>query len=103
MANGHFLTWKLISIVVAGALACSILSVVYIIYLNVYVTLSESASISLLSSNLNLDIVDLNAHKQNLEAITKKKKQTVVTANIRNVFVYGPNDHAATTSAKKTD
>ncbi|KKU26018.1 MAG: hypothetical protein UX39_C0014G0011 [Candidatus Magasanikbacteria bacterium GW2011_GWA2_46_17] len=99
-ASRPYLAWRILSIVLSGVFAGSIIVIVLFIYNNIYTTLADNNVIANLSSNLNMEIVDLNEHERNTNAIVAKKEAAQIPSNIRNIFDYSTSSLYATTTER---
>jgi len=97
----NYLGWRLASIVIAGIIILAGITTAGFVYQNIYSTLSNTYSIFVLSSELGMDIVDMNSYQKTATIIANKKTVTVIPENIRNIFDYQV-DLVVTTSTATT-
>lgn len=100
-----FLGWRIAYLLVIGALLASGLLTVSFVYQNIYNTLANSYAIVILSTDLSMDRVDMNAFAAAEQAIARKNTGVDLPKNLRNVFLFGPvatSTPTTTATAKKT-
>ncbi len=97
----HYLGWRLASIMVAGSILFAGIITAGFVYQNIYSTLSNTYSIFVLSSELGMDIVDMDSYKKTADIIANKKIPASIPAEIRNIFDYQIDLEPATPTTTK--
>ena len=96
--KGSYGLWRMINIVILGALALGTMFTIYFVQQNVFYTIANTDAVVGLQSSVIFDI-DLDSYERAVQIITDKKKPTEIPANLRNIFSYGLTaiTHATTT------
>lgn len=87
-ATGSYLGWRIMSIVVFGAMVGSFIMSSYFIYQYIYRTLEDANSIVVLNSSLGLDTINKPLFLQAKKYLEFKAVHLTAPAKLRNIFVY---------------
>jgi hypothetical protein len=82
------LIWRLVTYVVLGGMAASIIGSTYFIYTHIYQTLDSANAIVVLNSNMGSSILDLRAYQQTKAQLDYKLSVPELTPDLRNIFSY---------------
>lgn len=89
-SDSPFFLWKILSILVIGAmLSCVILSV-YFIYTQIYRTLDDANTIVVLNSDLQMDTINMGAFEHAKSLVALKNSTSSFTKPVRNIFLRVP-------------
>lgn len=80
--------WRILSIIVVGLATAAAIITAYFIYQNIFRTLENANAVVILSSNLNIDVIDTKAYNQTEELIKAKNTLFVWPKDVRNIFSY---------------
>jgi len=100
--KNSYLGWRLASIVLAGVILMSGILTAGFVYQNIYSTISNAYSIFALSSELGMDIVDMDTYQKTVNIIAAKNNPTIIPTNLRNIFEYKITPSTSTPSDTKT-
>lgn len=99
--SGHYATWRIASILIAGLILASTLFIGFFVYQNIYTTLANTNTIIILESSLGVDVIDTKAYNQVEEKLKLKKTPFSWPDKIRNIFDYVPTSTTISTGTIK--
>lgn len=82
------LVWRIITYIILGFMAGSIIGSTYFIYTHIYQTLDSANAIVVLNSNMGSSILDLRAYQQAKAQLDTKLAVPLPAPQVRNVFQY---------------
>lgn len=104
--SGRYGHWRIINLLVVGVMIGSVMLTGFFIYQNLFTTLNNAYIVTVLSSDLGVDTVDLNNYERAQTILEQKRREFKIPADLRNIFIYAsPTSTVSTTSnasAKKT-
>lgn len=89
-------SWHIITFVLFGVLAGSVIVSTYFIYSYVYRTLDDAHSIVVLNSNASVNTVNLPALEKAKQILALKKIPVIFPPGLRNIFIYGNSPNSTT-------
>ena len=81
--------WRLLNIIVAGALLVGATLTVFFIYQNINTALVNTALITDVKTRLTFDTLDIESYEKIKNIIATKQAVKPISNNLRNIFVYG--------------
>lgn len=89
--TGEYLGWRIMSVLLVGAMAGSAFFSAWFIYNNIYITVTNAASIVILESTQKIEAVDWTAFEQTKQNLILKDEKTEWAKNVRDIFTYLEN------------
>lgn len=92
--------WRMIYLLIFMILITAIALTYYFIYQNIYSTITNTNTVVLLKTTINIYNLDIPAFERSTAAIEKKNKLEYFAPDIRNIFYYKANTstYASTTT-----
>lgn len=81
--------WRLLNIIVAGALLFGTALAVYFIYQNINTALVNTVLITNIKTRLTFDALDIESYEKIKRIIETKQVVKSIPNNLRNIFMYG--------------
>lgn len=81
--------WRLLNIIVAGALLVGTTLAIYFINQNINIALVNTTLIADIKTRLTFDALDLEAYEKTKQIIAIKQVTKPIPKNLRNIFIYG--------------
>ena len=95
--KSRYQSWRILSIIIVGLATATAIITAYFIYQNIFRTLENANAVVILSSNLNIDVIDTKAYNQTEELIKDKNTLFVWPTNTRNIFSYQVTNYVTST------
>lgn len=93
------LLWRIMTFLVLGLMGGSILLSSYFIYVHIYQTLDSANTITVLTTGLRYEVLDIKAYELVEERLQTKTTVPLPAKNIRNIFAFAASP---TTTAHDT-
>lgn len=101
--KGSYGVWRIIYLLIFAILITAIALTYYFIYQNIYSTIANTNTVTLLKSTVNIYNLDIAAFERAAAAIEKKNKLEYFAPDIRNIFYYQANTSTYASSNTKTN
>jgi len=84
--------WRLLNIIVAGALLIGTSLAVYFIHQNINIALVNTALVTDIKTRLTFDTMNIESYEKIKKIINNKQTAKTIPNNLRNIFMYGQSE-----------
>ena len=97
-SNGHYVAWRVASIIVTGLLAASVFITFFFVYQNIMATTANSNIIIVLGPDSNIENLDLAGYQKTQTIISAKQQIFAFPNQTRYLFNFATTSSATITS-----